>query len=327
MDKPVVSILIPAYSAAAYLPQCLDSILKQTCRDLQVVIVDDGSKDNTLEVCREYAEKDARIDVYHQENQGVAATRNHLLDRVKGDWVLFVDADDWIELDMVETLVGLAKEHEADLVMCDRVINDTEPSHDTPKVFELNQEEAIRDFLYHGYFVGSLCNKLVRTSLLHNEQFHCGISYGEDALFCWGFLQNINKMVVTSQQFYHYYMNEQSISHQTFGEKKLTGHLTWTIISEDVKKRWPQYADLALGTFALQDMYLLRAASQSGYQHNSQTKELQNSVKKYYKQLKQYANARRKDVIYAWLICRWYGFGRLYLGLSKIKELTNLMPH
>lgn len=327
MDKPVVSILIPAYSAAAYLPQCLDSILKQTYRDLQVVIVDDGSKDNTLEVCREYAEKDARIEVYHQENQGVAATRNHLLDKVKGDYVLFVDADDWIELDMVEYLTSLAVDYESEMVMCDRVINDEKPSGREVEINILQQEEAIRDFLYHDYFVGSLWNKLLSRSLLHNERFHRGISYGEDALFCWRVLQKVNNVVVCNKQLYHYRMNEDSISHQSFGKKKLTGHQTWTIISEDVKKRWPQYADLALGTFALQDMYLLRAASQSGYKHNSQTKELQNSVKKYYKQLKQYANARRKDVIYAWLICRWYGFGRLYLGLSKIKELTNLMPH
>lgn len=318
MDKPVVSILIPAYNAAAFLPKCLDSVFNQTYQDLQVVIVDDGSKDNTLEVCQMYAEKDGRIEVYHQDNQGVAATRNHLLEKVKGDYVLFVDADDWIELDMVEYLVSLAKEVDAEMVMCDRVINDTEPSRKEPNVFELDQEHAIVDFLHHDYFIGSLCNKIIKTCCLQNERFRTGISYGEDALFCWGILQKTQKVVVSSKQFYHYRMNDESISHQSFGEKKLTGHQTWTIISEDVKTRWPQYTDLVLGTFALQDMYLLRAASQCGYKQNLQTKELQQTMKKYYKQLKRYANVSWKDVIYAWLICRWYGFGRIYYQLHNL---------
>lgn len=91
MDKPVVSILIPAYNAATYLPKCLDSVLGQTYLNLQVAIVDDGSKDKTLAVCQRYAEKDSRIEVYHQENQGVATTRNHLQDKEPFHPILVVD--------------------------------------------------------------------------------------------------------------------------------------------------------------------------------------------------------------------------------------------
>lgn len=315
-----VTVLIPAYNVASFLPKCLGTVLGQTYSDLQVVVVDDGSKDDTLAVAKTYSAIDSRLEVYHQENKGVAATRNHLLDRVKGDWVLFVDADDWIELDMVEYLLSLAQSHNADFVMCDRVINDTEPSHSEPKVFELDQEHAIVDFLHHDYFIGSLCNKIIKSDCLQNERFQTGISYGEDALFCWGILQKTQKVVVSSKQLYHYRMNEDSISHQSFGDKKLTGHQTWTIISDDVKKRWPQYTELALGTFALQDMYLLRDASQSGYKINQQIKDLQKTIKKYFHHLKHHANARKKDFIYAWLICRWYWFGSLYFALNKLKN-------
>lgn len=322
-----VSVLIPVYNTEKFLPKCLDSVLSQTYSDLQIVLIDDGSKDASWGICQEYASRDSRIEAWHQENKGVAETRDNLLKKAKGDYVLFVDSDDWIEADMVEYLSSLAMELGAEMVMCDRVINDIKPSGKEPEVKILAQEEAVKDFLQHDYFVGALWNKLFKRSVLEGLSFHKDIWYGEDALFTWDVLQRVKNVVASDKQLYHFYMNEDSISHQSFGKKKLTGHQTWTIISEDVKKWWPQYADLALGTFALQNMYLLRAASQSGYKHNSQIKELQNSVKKYYKQLKQYANARRKDVIYAWLICRWYGFGRLYLGLSKIKELTNLMPH
>lgn len=315
-----VSILIPAYNAAAFLPKCLDSVLNQTYQDLQVVIVDDGSKDNTLKVCQQYAEKDNRVEVYHQENQGVAPTRNHLLEKVKGDYVLFVDADDWIELDMVEYLVSLATELDAEMVMCDRVINDAKPSDKKPEVNILPQEEAIKDFLYHDYFVGSLWNKLLSRSLLHNEQFHRGISYGEDALFIWGALQKVNNVVVSDKQLYHYYMNEESISHQSFGDKKLSGHLTWSLITEDVAKHWPQFLDIAKSSFGLQDMYLLRAASQSGYKKNEEIKKIQKTVKTYLPQILSRKNLGFKDRIYARLIFRWYGFGKLYYALNKLKS-------
>ena len=191
-----VTVLIPAYNVASFLPKCLDTVLGQTYTDLQVVVMDDGSNDKTIEVAKTYAANDTRLEVYHQNNQGVAATRNLLLDCVKGDWVLFVDADDWIELDMVEYLLNLAQSHNADFVMCDRVINDTEPSRKEPNVFELDQEHAIVDFLHHDYFIGSLCNKIIKTCCLQNERFRTGISYGEDALFCWGILQKTQKVVV-----------------------------------------------------------------------------------------------------------------------------------
>ena len=320
MDTKKVSILIPAYNAALFLPKCLDSVLRQIYPNLQVVIVDDGSTDNTLSISNEYAEKDSRIEVYHQENQGVATTRNHLLERVNGDFVLFVDADDWMELDMVEYLLDLAMTRGADFVMCDRVINNATPSPNESKVFELDQEHAIVDFLYHGYFVGALWNKLFKAELIQDIRFHNEISYGEDALFCWGVLQKIRKVVVSDKQLYHYYMNEESISHQSFGEKKLTGHLTWTLISEDVKKRWPQYTKQILGTFALHDMYLLQAASQSGYPNNDNVKMLQQSVREKWKYLKYSNISSPKQWIYAFMIVRFYGYGRLYFKLNQIKQ-------
>lgn len=315
-----VTVLIPAYNVASFLPKCLDTVLGQTYTDLQVVVMDDGSNDKTIEVAKTYAANDTRLEVYHQNNQGVAATRNLLLDCVKGDWVLFVDADDWIELDMVEYLLSLAQSHNADFVMCDRVINDTEPSRKDPNVFELDQEHAIVDFLHHDYFIGSLCNKIIKTCCLQNERFRTGISYGEDALFCWGILQKTQKVVVSSKQLYHYRMNDESISHQSFGEKKLTGHQTWTIISEDVKKRWPQYTELVMGTFARSDMYLLQQASMGGYSKDEHIKELQHSLRKNYKYLVQRLEGSKKILFMGTIIMYWYGFGRMYEKLHNIKS-------
>ncbi len=314
----MVSILIPAYNVEEYLANCLESILSQTYQDLHLVVIDDGSKDSTLQVMQDFAERDSRVEIFHQENQGVAETRNNLLGKVKGEYVLFVDADDWIESDMVEYLVTLAIESEVEFVMCDRVINDTRPFRGNTEVKSLSQEEAVKDFLHHEYFVGSLCNKLLSSNLLHNERFHRGISYGEDALFVWDILQKVEKIVVSNKQLYHYRMNEESITHQSFGDNKLSGHQTWSLITEDVSRRWPQYLDLARGTFGLQDMYLLRAASQSGYDNYAQIRNLQQTVRRYLPQIYRREGLRFRDVIYSLLISLWYGFGAFYYKLHLL---------
>lgn len=316
-----VSILVPAYNAAAFLPMCLDSVLNQTYHDLQVVIVDDGSKDNTLEVCREYAAKDSRVEFYEQENMGVASTRNHLLKLIKGDFVLFVDADDWIELDMVEHLYGLAVKEKSGFIMCDRVINDKVPIKGEPTISVLSQEKAVEDFLHHDYFIGSLCNKLIDSTLMKGLAFRNDISYGEDALFVWGVLQKTNKVVVTSKQLYHYRMNEDSISHQSFGENKLTGHLTWSILTKEVEEKWPQYTGLVHGVFARSDMHLLQAAAQSGYPKDEHIKELQRNVRKNYKFLRPILRHDLKQLFYATMIMFWYDFGKVYYALYKLRRL------
>ena len=311
MSNPLVTILSPCYNVGLFLPKYFETVLGQTYSNLQIVLIDDGSKDNTWAVMQEYAAKDSRVEIYHQENQGVAATRNNLLDKVKGDYVLFVDSDDWIEQNMVEHLVGVALEHNSKFVMCDRVINDAKSKDSEPEIKILSQEQAVHDFLRHEYFVGSLWNKLLDSSLFHNERFHCGISYGEDALFCWGVLQNVNMVVVTDKQLYHYKMNDGSISHETFGPKKFSGHTTWQILSEEASSLWPQFADLAYSHRALNAMHLLRDASHSGYEEDETIKLLQKTLRQNLKFMWKNKSAKLFWYPYALLISNFYCLGKI----------------
>lgn len=313
-----VTILIPVFNVEAFLPLCLDSLLNQTHRDLQIVLIDDGSKDNSFEVMKQYAVKDQRIEIYHQENQGVATTRNNLLEKVKGDYVLFVDSDDWIELDMVEFLVGKALSTKSSVVTCSMVINDDAFDRTVYKEEIWEQPKAVREFLRHETFRGSLWNKLVLSSLLHNLRFHCGISYGEDALFCWELLQNASRVLVTDKILYHYRMNVDSISHQSFGDKKLTGHEVWRIINEECEKWWPQYLDIAQARWGMEDMYLLRQAGQSNYPYNDAIRQLQQTVKRFIPQMRSSSLLRGfKEVFNANIMCRWYRYGILYNNLHN----------
>lgn len=280
MNKPLVSILIPVYNTEGFLPKCLDSIVNQTYSNLQVVIIDDGSKDASLCIAQKYAKQYPYIEVYHQENQGIASTRNNLLDKAKGDYVLFVDSDDWCELDMVDFLINKAIANKADMVTCSMVKNNETFVSNIFLEEIWDREKAVLEFLRHKIFNGSLCNKLIKTSLLHNLRFHCGIFYGEDALFLWKVLQSVDSIVVTNKILYHYRMNNNSLSHLSWTpDKKGTSKFVWKKITEETEKRWPQYIDIVKVRAALEDMWALYYASASAYHYDDNIKVRQRSIR------------------------------------------------
>lgn len=304
-DKALVSILSPCYNVEKYLPCCLDSILKQTYGNLQIVLIDDGSRDGTWSILQDYAAKDSRIEVYHQDNQGVAATRNSLLDKVNGEYVLFVDSDDWIEPDMVEFLMSKATESTADVVSCKNVINDT-PVSALYSEESYSKECVVRDFLFHTKVRGQLWNKLFKASLFEGIRFNTEISYGEDALFCWDVFQKIKTLLYTNKELYHYRMVNESLSHSSFGPKKLSAHYVWESISMDVQKLWPKYIDIARARQCIEDTLLLRDAAHCGSREMNNVKMLQATIKKHWHCLNRVKITSLKMKIYSFLACRSY---------------------
>ena len=325
-DEPLVSILAPCYNVEAFLPQCLDSIINQTYRNLQIVLIDDGSKDNTWSILQKYAAKYPQtlqtlqtpwIEIYHQENQGVATTRNHLLDKIKGDYFLFVDSDDWIELDMVEFLVSKAQSNDVEMVVCGNVINDTRPVREF-KEERWTQEHAVKEFLRHVSFGGSLWNKLTNVTLLHNEpKFHRGISYGEDALFCWELLQNAKNVLVTDKQLYHYRMNDSSISHAKWSPEKMgSGHVVWEILEKSAKELWPDFADIASTSFAISDMWQLYYASRSKHHKDKYIKMYQSHVRKDLPLIRKADTISVNKKFFAEIVARSYTLGGILARIS-----------
>ncbi len=279
----MVSILVPVYNSEKYLRQCLDSIVNQTYKDLQVVIVDDGSIDNSLSICREYADKYEFIEVYHQGNAGVASARNALLDKAKGDYTIFIDSDDWIEPDMIEGLLHYIAEYDLDIAICGSVseYNDSATAVDTSYCSPLidNREEAVKKFILHKELNGSLWNKLVLTSLFHNLRFAKDIWYGEDALMMWQVLQWVNRIGTVPIDYYHYRMNDASISHQAFGPKKMSGHQVWATIYADTCRDWPEYKRVVRAAFAISDMWLLFYAALDKYPFDKNISHFQRHVR------------------------------------------------
>lgn len=295
----MVSILVPVYNSAPYLQKCVGSIAGQSYTDLQIVLINDGSTDDSWDIMQELARQDKRIEIYSQPNCGVAATRNRLLEKVRGDFVLFVDSDDWIEPNTIEILLQEQEKEDYDIV----AFQLTSPK---PHDEHYNREEVVKRFLEHNVFRGSLCDKLVKADLYNGLRIDQTVSYGEDALLVWQVLQRVNKVSVLGKVLYFYRVNDNSLSHQSFNGKKFTAYTTWDYISRDCGELWPQYRDLARARFACEMTQILRAGAKARYKYDNSVRLLQEEVRRDGTFIRKTRLSTLKMSLLAWLVSHSY---------------------
>lgn len=211
-----ISIIVPIYNVANNLHRCIDNILSQTYMELEVVLVDDGSTDSSGSICDEYAKNDNRIKVIHKQNGGSASARNAGLSVAKGDYITFVDGDDWIESDGLEKMMLCAETTDADIVMSDFSIEQSDGSCSVRKEGFCNPDaiELIKALMIDKLH-GSNCNKIYRRSLIveNNIHFIDGADYTEDLAFNIKILTLTNKIVYLPIAYYHYCIYDYSMSH------------------------------------------------------------------------------------------------------------------
>ena len=218
-ECPLVSIVIPVYNVSRYLPQCLESVTSQSYRNIEIILIDDGSTDDSGSICDQYAEKDARIHAIHSENRGVSATRNLGLENVSGAYVSFIDSDDWIEAHAIETLVKTASKTGADIVTAryySEYVGKTIYHTYTKAWCETFRNEEILGAFADGWFGNMIWNKLYRAECFDNTRFPEGYNY-EDIATIWKLLKNLaeNDGAVTSLSdvLFHFRKRKGSISH------------------------------------------------------------------------------------------------------------------
>ena len=165
-----VSVIVPVYNVEKYIHKCVDSVLNQTLQDLEIILVDDGTKDNSGIICDEYAQKDARVQVIHKVNGGLSDARNTGMKVATSDYILFVDSDDYIKEDMVERLYDLAVRYEVDMSCCgvyNVYSSVTKPQCDTLEEFLCDNVEAFAHILVGQKIPGTICNKLIKKGQLN----------------------------------------------------------------------------------------------------------------------------------------------------------------
>ncbi len=247
MENKKISIIIPVYNVEEYLRQSMDSVVNQTYKNLEIICVNDGSPDNSLEILKEYEAKDNRIVLIDKKNEGVAAARNDAMKIATGDYMMFVDGDDWIELNACERLVGVMSEYEPDVVMYSyyrEYADKTLPKTDIfPEDFIVFEDEecrqlhrrhagAIKNELAHPEnfdAICSLCTKLFRTNIIkeHQEIYYIDNkiigTYG-DGLMNLFYYKYVHKAVFIGDHLYHY--------------RKTNEHSIVTAYKKDFPKRW-----------------------------------------------------------------------------------------
>lgn len=207
MCNPLVSISVPVYNADKYLRQCLDSLVNQTLKEIEIVIVNDGSTDGSEKICREYAEKDSRIVLICKENGGLATARQVALESASGDYFCACDSDDWVEPTMYERLYEKAKESNADIVMCDSW-SEYPDSKKTRHSYSYRLEDRIDllDDALNGLFPCQVWNKMFKRELFEKYaiSWEPKINLGEDFLIMLKILQHPVKLEYLPETLYHY---------------------------------------------------------------------------------------------------------------------------
>lgn len=221
--QPLISVIVPVYNVENYLRPCVESILEQTYKNIEVILVNDGSTDKSKAVCLELTEKDKRISYYEKANSGLSDTRNVGLEKATGDYILFVDSDDLLSLNAVESLYKLCKKYNADIAVesiCHFTDGKEPDFKESTKDKLFSREAAICDFLYQKEISTSACGKLYSSRILSDIRFKSGILY-EDNLFLSDVFDRVDKVPYSKQECYGYRHRSESITTKDFSERDL----------------------------------------------------------------------------------------------------------
>lgn len=245
-----ISIIVPVYNVEQYLRRCVDSLVNQTYRNLEIILVDDGSPDRCGEICDDYAEKDDRIVVIHKPNGGLSDARNKGIDIARGDYIMFIDSDDWIEKEACKELVKIATKEQADIIPFGvNNVYDNGKIESYPIKFKGNitSADCIKALIYnikdYGIF-NYACNKMYSIDLFDNIRFQSG-KLAEDQGMTYKLFHIAKRIYVCDKQLYNYYQRVGSISDSQYRPQLIVDrHYLWMERLIFIKKYYPELADM-----------------------------------------------------------------------------------
>ncbi len=240
-----ISIIVPIYKVERYLERCVKSIQNQTYKDLEIILVDDGSPDNCGKMCDAFAEKDNRIIVIHQKNQGLSAARNSGMAVATGEYIAFLDSDDWVNINMYEVMLNALIKYEADIVACDLLYTyEHSKTNDELTEFDeilLNQKELLRLTVDPTHFAGYMGNKLIKKSVIADLKFDESLASCEDIDFISQLVMNCKFGVYLPIGLIYYFQHAASMTNErNFSYRKIAVIDVYERLIERYKSALPE---------------------------------------------------------------------------------------
>jgi len=278
---PLISVIVPVWNAHNYLERCIDSIISQTYRNLEILLVDDGSSDDSLEICRRYERKDTRIKAFHKENGGQGSARNFALDHCSGQYVGFVDNDDWILPTMYERLLELICKYKVNVSRCDDAQSKEEIGQGKRDEFFLSKEEFHKDF-FCDIVGGHVTDRLFDRDLIKAYRFPHSKTI-EDTRFIRQLLPDINGEAFTREKLYFYTAREDNTSNK-YARTYISSFeraIEYQSRYEEAIHLFPSYKDLLLQKSTTFSCGCLRILLKSKSKNSSDFEKLVGFLRKY----------------------------------------------
>lgn len=286
MKKPKISIVIPVYNDEMNLYSCIDSLLCQTYKDFEIVLVNDGSVDKSDSICKQYKEKNDNIKLINIEHKGLGVARNIGIEHCDGDYITFVDSDDYVDSKYLEIMYNNIVNNNCDLCICDfkRVFNHKHKKNNyTNRIRILSSEEMYKLFFrvsqkkdYYGVW-----GKLIKKEVISNIRFVENKING-DIPFVYEVISNVNKVVFIDDVLYYYYHNRKSITNRTFSFEKLDLIEMWDVVLKNVEEKHPEYINYCKDCCMRARFTLLSKMLIDGYDKNDkELHEINRQLKQY----------------------------------------------
>lgn len=316
-SNPLVSIIIPVYNVEKYLERCILSVINQTYSNLEIILVNDGSTDNSAKLCDELAKKDVRIRVIHKENGGLSDARNVALDAIHGEWVSFIDSDDWVDEKYVDILLKSALKNNAQIsvALYKNVKNSENPKKENYKeqIKVLNNKEGIKNLLYQKYYTTSACCKIYAAKLWNDIRFPKGKLY-EDVITIYEIFKKADKTVFVNRHIYFYFQRNGSIVRNNFSIQKMDYIAHCQEILNDVIESYPDLKNGAISRLVWAEIHVL--VQMDNYtKYEKEYFMIWDDIKKYRKTILLDAYARIKNKILLMLS---------FLGTKTLKIIYSL---
>lgn len=317
-EKPLISVIVPVYKVEDYLKRCVDSVRDQKYENLEIILVDDGSPDDCGFICDEYSKQDSRIKVIHKKNGGLSDARNVALDVMQGEYVTFIDSDDFVSKYYVENLYIAIKEMNGD-ISASWFVNyyegDQIPETSLVKKSEikkLTRIEAYKKMLYQDGFEISAWGKLYKSSLFQGIRYPFGKLY-EDIPTTYRLMEQTNKIAVISQRDYYYFQRKESIAQSDFSVKKMDGVNHMNNLRQFMTDNYPELTKAAECRYFSNVCNILFLIKDK-HENEKEWKKLWSEIKKYRKSVMLNSEGRKKARIGATIS---------YLGYDVMRMIYN----